>query len=490
MLTHLLKTAVFLGLCVFSPAMGQEKIAPLSKSHTITIDGETIVYTARYDQFQVMAPNGKIGGYVSTTSYIREGGDKKRPVVFAFNGGPGSDSIYLHVGLLGPDRIDLPTDPSKKVPTHARLVKNEDTILDVADIVLIDPVGTGFSRLTDATARSYFYSVGGDARSVADAILSWTEKYQREDAPKYVFGESYGAVRAVGVSQNLVKDGEAKNLKGLILLSQSLPIVDTVQRRSNIVGQVVGLPTMAATAWYHKLAGEGVSLDAFLEEADDFGRSEWLPALFAGNKLPEAKRRAVAEGLEKYTGVSASYVLAHDLYLTKETHRRLAFGSRDIFLGLYDTRYTGPLEGEINPDGVLLTAIANARQKVWKSQFGIDISKEPDIYKIDGLTSVAMHWTYLPEPFAPTSGETYSHIDYVADLMSLMEEHTNLEVIVACGIYDTAASLGADLYLLSRPGLDLTRVEAAAYPAGHMFYTDPASRKDFASLLTRMIAKD
>lgn len=467
------------------PRLAAAEPGAMSKHHQARIHGKILDYTAMYDRFEVLEPGGKTGATVTTISYLKDGTNTQRPVVFAFNGGPGSSSLPLNVGLLGPKRLDLPADPSAPIPAHVPMVANDDSILDAADIVLIDPVGTGYSQLLDPTARGYFYSVPGDAQSVTDAIEAWVRAHGRQGAPKYVLGESYGAQRAVHVGANLLKTPDAGTFEGIILLSQSLPIVDTVQRRSNIVGQVVGMPTLAATAWYHKLAGQGSSLTDFVEEASLFAQTEWLPALLAGSQMPGDARQRVAARLSHYTGVSQDYLLSHDLYLTKETYRRIALGDRGLILGLYDTRYTGPLEGDRDPARLVEEAIAAARQDVFQDEFGIPAPDYDQHAKGERVRDTP--WIYVKQPFAPTDGDTYLQIDYVGDLIRVMKDQPHLRVMLGGGWYDTAASAGADDYLMSRPGLDLSRISARHYLGGHMFYTVPESRIAFATAMREFI---
>lgn len=461
---------------------------PVSRDHEVMIGGARIDYVASFERFDVNGLNGQVGGNITTIAYLRKVAKADRPLVFAFNGGPGSASIYLNLGFLGPQRIDFPADPAANVPSRPPLVENGDSILDVADVVMIDPVGVGFSELTNESARSYFYSVNGDGRSVAEAIQKWVAKHQRENSPIYLLGESYGTIRAVATGHDLVDTSLSVNLRGVILVSQSQPILDTVQRRSNVVGQVVGMPTLAATAWYHKLAGKGMTLEAFLDAAKEFAHSQWLPALFAGTSLSEEKRNRVAAGLSRYTGVPVSYFLEHDLYLSKEAYRRIAFGDRHVLLGIYDTRYTGPLDNNIPPDASLTTSFKNSWIDLWKDQFGIDVSAEPYKSSFKNPANVSYNWKYVDDPFVPFFGDTYAQADYAKHLMDLMERLPWLRVNISGGLYDTAASSGADDYLMSRPGLDLSRISHKTYPGGHMFYTDAISRTDYANLLRKFIA--
>ena len=481
-----MKNFLLLLFALTSVAGHASEPAPVRREHNLVLAGGAIRYAAAFERFKIASPHRPDAATITTIAYVRQQSDPQRPVLFAFNGGPGASSIFLNVGMLGPQRVELPADPAAPIPRVPLLVANRDSILDVADIVLIDPVGTGFSRLSHPAARGYFYSSRGDAQAVTDAIVAWTRANGRAASPKYVLGESYGAQRAVLVAATMLKVPETSNLAGVVLVSQSLQIVDTVQRRSNIVGQVTGMPTLAVSAWYHKLAGQGRDMAAFVGEAATFARERWLPALMAGSALADKDRREIATGLSYYTGLKPDYFLSHDLYLTKETYRRLALADKGQWLGVYDTRYLGPLD-KGDPDAPLTDAIMAGGAAMWRRQFGIDIARDKPTGK-EAFQDIGASWNYLAEPFSPTAGISYRQIDYVADLLDVMETQPRLRLMVVGGWFDTAASAGADDYLLSRPGLDRTRVTMARYEAGHMFYTDPPSRSAFAAGLRAFVS--
>jgi len=459
---------------------------PAGRHHSVIIGGSRVEYDAALDTFEVSEPGHHPGGTVTAISYIRSGerssANPRRPVIFAFNGGPSVPSIFLHAGLLGPERIDIPADVHASLPVRFPLVPNGDSILDTADLVLLDPVDTGFSRLTDEGASRYFYSVKGDAEVLANVIATWLVGHGRAGSPVYIVGESYGATRAVEVANQLLRKPDvAANVDGLVLLSQSLVIIDTVQRRSNTVGQAVGLETIAATAWYHKLAGSGQPLEQFVQRAQAFATQQWLPALFAGSSVDEATRRRVAQGLASFTGLPEDYFTRHDLYLSKEEYRRLALGGEGLLLGASDTRYTGPLRAGGDPSQGLQDALEASAPDLLRSQLGIEAGNEYH------LKARAPDWIYLRPPFDTTEADDYGQLDYAAHLLSAMARKPDLRVFVAGGWFDTRASVGADDYLVTRRGLDLKRVTSRHYAGGHMFYTEARSRAAFAKDLRDFI---
>ncbi|MEJ0039588.1 MAG: peptidase S10 [Gammaproteobacteria bacterium] len=459
-------------------AMAQNSEMPPTH-HTFGAGGARLEYDAMFDTFPVVSPaDATVTATLTTIAYVRTDSiavEAARPILFAFNGGPGAPSIYLNVGMLGPLRVELPADASTEGPGHYPLVANEHFILDVADLVLIDPAGTGFSRLGDDRGRDYFHSVTGDAETVAGVMNAWAVRHGRSGAPYYILGESYGATRAVEVIARLARKPEAiSRLQGVVLLSQSLPIIDTVQRRSNAMGQAIGLPTIAASAWYHKLAGRNEEMERFVQQAEAFGTNEWLPALVAGRNLEGTRRRAVARRLSHFTGVPEKYLLEHDLYLSKDDFRRVALADRGLVLGSDDTRYTRAASAGRDPSAWLAAAMFESAPALFKEQFGI---QGPIDYR--NLAEIA-DWIYVRPPFETTGGGTYLQIDYVEHLQRVMAEKPDLRVFVAGGWFDTKASAGADEYLASRFGIDPRRVTARHYFGGHMFYTDPTARKQFA----------
>lgn len=450
------------------------------KNETLGVGQAALNYTADEERFSIVVGGGAPVADVSTFSYVRSNvpAVETRPVLFAFNGGPGSSSVYLHVGMLGPRRAVLSPFGKPIDPKAVRLIANEDSPLDVADIVLIDPPGTGASEIRDLSRRGEVESVQGDARIVSETIVAWIRKHKRQNAPIYILGESYGAVRSVEVADHLSKTSEGKQLTGLILLSQSLPIVDTVQRRSNIVGQAVGLPTLAATAWFHERAGQGIGLVDFVKQSETFAGTVYLPALYAGNTLSTGERRRVAEGLSRFSGLPPEEFEKRNLFMTKEEFRLLLLAEQGKVIGRYDTRYVGdPSKGD--PSGPLSEQISSAAMAYLREVFPIAAAR----YRL----SAKVAWNYVRDPFAPTNGSDFDQIDYAGHLAKLMDTNVKLKVLVVGGYYDTTASVGVDEFLLSRTDLDKKRLVSQHFVGGHMFYTEDASRREFARTLRSFI---
>lgn len=466
--------------------------APESRQveHSASFNGKKIRYSAALETFEVDAPGHPHAASITVFSYIGErhgqGSEPGRPVLFAFNGGPGASSISVHLYALGPQRIDLPSDVDAGKSSRYPLVHNDDSILDTADLVLIDPPETGFSRVTDAIARTYFFSVGGDAAAVTDVIGQWIRKHQRDESPIYVLGVSYGALRAVEVGNDLVhRPNDKSRLQGIVLVSPSIGIGDTVQARTNIVGQVLGLKVMAATSWYHHRAGAGESLDQFTARAENFAAREWLRALLVGTGLQAAEREQVAKRLASFTAIPVKYLLEHDLYLPKADFRRLVLADQGLIVGESDSRYKGPAALGKSPDSFLQDVLPAAAADVLRSQLGMEDTGE---YRAARLN--IREWLYIQQPFDIFENSDYAQFDYLGRLLKLMSAKQDVRLFVGGGWFDTTASAGAQDYQFSRPGFDARRMTIRRYPGGHGYYSNPESRIEFARDLRKFIAAD
>lgn len=452
-----------------------------NREDSIFEGGRRIPFRARIERVSL----GRHAGRVAATAYLtdyRVVGPGTRPVLFIFNGGPGAASAMLQFGMFGPRLVRLPADPNAHFGPPYSLFDNPDSLLDVADLVFIDPVGTGFGRLRDPRSQAQLWSTSGDADYVADIIRAWLRKNRREASPLYLVGESYGAERAASVAARLrclapAPRCEKQPVAGLVLISQSLAMANTTQRPGNIQGIAVGLPTVAALAWYHRLVqANGATVDRWVADAQTFASTEYVQAMFQGDRLAPADRIHIADRLSHFTGLPSDYFLDHDLEITKDAYRAL------------------PLKGKV-------MAVADGRFLADRVVGGA----QPDAF--EDLTTPAFQWavrrSYGPafRPAAPSryilaSGEIGSNwrygehlsyftaYDYPGQLDGLLADSPELKILVTGGQYDTMASYGGDIFLTShlhhaRPG----QVAIVRYEGGHMFYTDAGSRSRFARRL-------
>jgi carboxypeptidase C (cathepsin A) len=279
----------------------------------------------------------------------------KRPVTFLFNGGPGSSTVWLHMGAFGPRRV-ITADDAHTPAAPYQIVNNDYSLLDASDLVFVDAPGTGFSRIAGKDKEKSFYGVDPDAHAFAEFIVTYLSKYGRWNSPKYVFGESYGTPRAA-VLVNLLESEYSLDLNGVIMLSQILNFDLSVDEPENNPGieapYVVALPTYAATAWYHhKLPGPNSpgALEPFLKEVEEFAMKDYANALAQGATLPKAERQAIAEKLHAYTGLPVSYILKANLRIDGGEFEKNLQDDTDTTTGRLDTRFSGPTMGPLSKE--------------------------------------------------------------------------------------------------------------------------------------------
>jgi carboxypeptidase C (cathepsin A) len=450
-------------------------------------NGQSLNYTATVDGIVVEDAEGAPGAQVVSTSYVVDAppGSTPRPVMFVFNGGPISPSIYLHLGAFGPKRLAFADDLS--VPaSDAPLVDNPYSILDAADLVYFDPAGTGFSRALPGKPLNEYFSIAADAQQTAAFIQAWLEQHHRLDSPAYIFGESYGTNRAVETAGQLAGMEPPVLLRGVVLFGQAVNIIEYSQRPSNIMSYVVSLPTLAALGWYHGKAEAGdATLEQFTNAAWEYARDDYLDALFQGNTLSDEALHSVAQRLQKFTGVDAQVFIDKRLRLSKEAYRVELFKAGNKVIGRSDGRYVGdipldesgkPIPGS-DPANVLPNAIAGAYKA----------------YLVDvlGLPSAEQYLTGSPvqglDGWEWGGASPFDWFQYGDALGKLLAASPQTRVVVAAGYYDTMTTLGASQYLIDQESWPRGQVSLKAYPGGHMAYSIAASAEAMASDLRGMI---
>ena len=322
---------------------------PVAKrtQHSVQIDGQTVKYTATVGWLIMKDDKGQPIARFGYTAYTRDGIKDlaRRPVMFAYNGGPGSSSIWLHMGILGPRRVVV-NDQGYAPPPPSERVDNAYSVLDVTDLVMIDPIGTGFSKPLGDAKPADFWGVDQDIKSVGQFIKRWVTENGRWASPKYLLGESYGGMRSAGLAYHL-QTALGMDLNGVVLVSPFLNAGSGIDGEEIDLPHVLYLPTFAATAWYHgAIPSKPASLQAFLDEVEQFAYTEYAPALMQGYVLPEAQKKAVAAKLAAYTGTSADYWEKADLRVSHPQFlQELMRGQRKI-AGRIDSRFVGPA---VNP---------------------------------------------------------------------------------------------------------------------------------------------
>lgn len=445
--------------------------------HTVVIAGQRIEYTATAGIYVLKKEDGTPQASIFYIAYVREGVPTEgRPVTFSFNGGPGSSSVWLHLGALGPRRVAR-TDVGDPAAPPGRLEDNPDAILDVTDLVFIDPVTTGYSRAAKAEEAKDFHGVKPDIEAVADFIRLWTTRNRRWTSPKLLAGESYGTTRAAGLAAHL-QERHAMYVNGLCLISSVLNFQTVLFHFGNDLPYVLHLPTYAAIAWYHgRIQGRpaGEDLRTFLREVEAWAVDTYAAALHRGDRLPAAERKAVAAQLSAYTGLGADWIERARLriLLSRFTQELLREAGQSV--GRLDGRYKG-----IEYDAVVehmtydpsLAAITGVYAACLNHYVRDELGFESDLpYEI--LTDRVRPWTW--------SDASNRYLDVTEPLRTAMIHNPALRVFVANGYYDLGTPYFASEYTFDHLGLPEPwndRVSMAWYEAGHMMYVHlPALRQ-------------
>jgi carboxypeptidase C (cathepsin A) len=410
------------------------------------------------------------------TAYFWQGvPSASRPITFLFNGGPGSSTVWLHMGAFGPVRVV--TAEARHTPSPYSTVNNDQSLLDASDLVFIDAPGTGFSRIAGKDKEKSFYGVDQDIDAFAQFITQFLSKYSRWSSPKYIFGESYGTMRGAGLP--LALQSKDVDLSGLILLSDILNwdfMPDDPQVNPGIdMPYIVSLPTYAATAWYHnRVARSPADLQAFLAGVEAFATGEYAQALLKGNDLPDAERQAIAQNLSAYTGLSVPYVLKSNLRIEYGAFQKELMADRDATTGTLDTRFVGatidPLSKVASYDPQS-AAISAAYVAAFNGYARERLNYAPGIAFKEGIP-VYESWDYKHQP--PGAERALIALPNVLpDLASAMKQNPDLKVMVNGGYFDVSTPYfegKMEMRHLPVPANLRGNVEYHYYESGHMVY--------------------
>jgi len=441
---------------------------PITRRAKGVFGGEELAYTAALETIPVQIGVEGRGADIVSFSYVAEDAAGDRPVLFVFNGGPISASLWLHVGAVGPYRVSLPDDLSLSA-TGAALVPNAYSPLNVADIVFFDPASTGYSRVRDGVDPSIYASVEADGEQCADFIEAWLAAHGRAGSPVFILGESYGTIRAAEVAGQLAERGADRAPDGVFLMGQAVNIIEYSQRKENIISYVVSLPTLASTAWeLGKVDKTGKTFATFMADAKTFGETEYLAALFQGNQIDPARRAAIAEKLETYTGIAAAYYVEHNNRISKEVFRVELLKDDGLILGRSDARYTAPFKPGADPSSVLHSVYEMAFVEYVRSAFGLEVGDDYSPYDDIG------EWNYgPPSPFA--------HFAFGKRLAPAFEVNPDFRLVIGNGYQDTMTTVGAAEYAVSQSDWPLDRVRTTFYKGGHMAYSVDESAEAFGA---------
>ena len=451
--------------------------------HHLGAGGKGFDYTATAGTLVIRDDEDKPIANMGYVAYTRR--DTKdlsqRPVLFAFNGGPGSSSLWLHMGVLGPKRVVV-ADPTPTPPAPYKVVDNEFGVLDKADLVMIDPVGTGLSRAVCDKKDEDFWGVDPDIDSVSRFIAQYVSDNNRWNSPKYLFGESYGTTRAAAIVDWL-RSRRSLAFNGLVLVSVATDIEAIfAELPGNERPYAAYLPAYAAVGWYHHMIpNQPAALEPFLTEVRRYATGPFTAALLKGDALSDEERDAVARQVHEYTGLSPEYVKAANLRISEIAFAHELLKSRRLTIGRLDGRFAGatqdPLEkyADYDPQSAAISAAFTAAFQDW---YHVDLKfGQGRTYRATNF-SIGERWKWTHKPIDAQGEQPI--VNSGVDLAQALVQDANLKVLVLNGYYDLATPFSATEYMMAHLGLPpgtSSRIQMKYYEAGHMMYVNPGSIK-------------
>lgn len=479
---------LFIILASFSSLFAQKNTVPLvseptpagisvvTTKNSVTIAGKKVDYTAYTGYLHLKNDTGKLIAKMFFTYYKKDGEDAaKRPVTFTFNGGPGSSSVWLHMGGLGPKRVQFNDEGFSEGPPYS-FISNEYSWLDKTDLVFIDPVSTGFSRPAPGESPKQFHGFNEDVASMASFIRHFLSRYERWGSPKYLAGESYGTTRAAGLSKYL-QDRHRIYLNGIFMISAVLNFGTNDYYVGNDLPRALYIPSYTAAAWYHKKLAPALqaNLQTALKEAEEFAIGPYASALIKGGWLSDAEKNAIAEKMSYYTGLSKEYCLQANLRVEESRFYKELRRKDGLSIGRLDARFTGrDLDdaGEVNSFDPSFANIDGPFTATINDYFQRELNfKEENGYNIFGDVSP---WNY--------SNVQNQFLNVAESLRDAMSKNPDLKVYMGAGYYDFATPYFTAKYdiehMFLRPE-QRKNVQFYFYESGHMYYIHKPSLVQF-----------
>lgn len=439
---------------------------PVVTHHEAVLGGKKRKYTVTAGRMPLRNVEGEIEAQVFYIAYTLDEPGSKRPLMFSFNGGPGSPALWLHLGALGPKRVSM--DPQGEMPKPPfELVDNPHTWLEETDLVFIDPVGTGYSRAHTKEIGEKFWSLNGDIESVGEFIRLYLTRYERWSSPLYLVGESYGTTRAAGLSGHLVSKGIA--FSGIVLVSSILNFQTTMFTKGNDLPYKLFLPTYAATAWYHGALDAKLQADLgdTLQEVEAWAMGEYAKALDQGDQLSASESARIGAKLARYTGLSRDYVAHANLRIKIHAFCKELLRKQRRTVGRLDSRFKGidlDQTGQFFEHDPSMSALMPPYTSMFNQYVRANLGYKTDLeYQIFG--GILSPWKF---------GEAREGAPDTADaLRAALSKNPHMRVYIASGYYDLATPYFATEYTLAHMGLDPSlraNIETGEYEAGHMMY--------------------
>jgi carboxypeptidase C (cathepsin A) len=459
--------------------------------HTITLGGETFSYLARTGFIPLLDGEDKIVAQVFYVAYEKESEERaKRPLTFLYNGGPGAASMFLHMGAFGPKVIPRSEDGTGPVPFPYRAVENPNTLLDVTDMVFVDPVGTGFSHAVAGVDPTQFWGEKEDVAAVGKFIQAYLTERQRWVSPIFVIGESYGGVRTAGLGKYLQDAGIPP--RGLVLIS---PVLDMENIQWSSMGDralVLSIPAYATAAWYHNKIEPGpkTTAEEIHETAWQWSQDEYLNALWKGEALSLQEREGLAARMSNLIGVSSGIITQNNLRLFADDFATELLQAEGRSISVYDVRMTaeGPYTGDEN-DQTMFTYSGPLKACIndyLQSELGLDVTRP----YMSGNAEVYLKWNWQSGREAPVSPDSLNlgYPDERPELAQAIKRSESLKVFIASGLFDLECPYESVLYTINHLGLPPDRrgnISLNTYPGGHMLYFNPQAQEELKHDLAR-----
>jgi carboxypeptidase C (cathepsin A) len=465
------------------------EVPPVVTHHQATVNGKTFNYTATAGRLPIKREDGKIEAEMFFVAYTLDGQDAgRRPLTFAFNGGPGSASVWLHMGALGPKRVVLQQNGFMPAAPY-RLEDNPDTILDRSDIVMVDAMATGYSRAATAELTKKFLGLKGDVQAFGEFIRLYLSRYDRWNSPLFLLGESYGTTRAAGLAGYLADHGIAFN--GVTLLSMAVDFQTLEWNKSNDLPYILLLPTFNMIAGYHHKLAADLTQDAAKtrEEVVRWASNDYALALGKGDAMTPDEHRKIVEQLSRYIGIRPEVIEAHNLRVDVPTFDRELLLDQKLIAGRLDGRFSSP-----NPDedrgfydptsAAILPPYTSAFNNYLRSELNYKSDAPYRVFAYDQPGFRTWDWGNAEQGFPSTAG----------GLRSAMIKNPYMKILVMEGYYDLATPFAAANWTMDHLDLDgkyRQNISYATYGAGHMVYVDRAEhdkmRKDLVDFMDKCL---
>ncbi|WP_165357523.1 S10 family peptidase [Sphingosinicella sp. CPCC 101087] len=456
-------------------------VGPVETDHEAMIAGAPLRYRAVFREYALNDQSGRPSATISATTYLRRDVEVERPVFFLFNGGPGASSSPLHFSAFGP-RLRPPGRDAV-----APFTDNADSLLDVADLVFVDPVGTGFSRVLPGGDGSHFWAPKGDAGAVLQLIRTWVRDHGRERSPIFIAGESYGAYRLA----TMMGDAGDLNVHGLLLISPATDTAGMAGAGRSDEDRIFSLPTMAAAAWHHeRVDRRGLTVDQFVAEARAFAERDYLAALHQGSALPPEEKGRIAARMAALIGLPAETIAGADLRVSNDLFVEALLADRNQLVGRLDTRVAAPVRppardgrpAAANDPSLGLGATnvihSAAITRYMREELGVPVDRDYVSLTLD----VNFRWNW----FEATDDRTLYH-NPLRNIAAAMAERPALRLMVAGGLYDLATPVAAAHHAIRHSGIPPERVRFLVLPAGHSPFEEPPNRARFAEAVRAFV---